>query len=90
MDALPATDRKATGGSRTPNLQITSQVLKSTKRDGTVTCDAPAECVSSTRSSSVPGAAADDDLRRLVEAWPTLPDPVRAGILAMIEATAGA
>ena len=28
----------------------------------------------------------DDDLRRLVEAWPTLPDPVRVGILAMIEA----
>ncbi len=22
--------------------------------------------------------------------WPTLPDPVRAGILAMVEATAGA
>ena len=88
--SVGAKDRKANGGSRTPNLQITSQVLKSIKRDGTATCDAPAERVSSTRSSSVPGAAADPDLRRLVEAWPTLPDSVRAGIPAMIEATAGA
>ena len=32
----------------------------------------------------------DADLRRVVEAWPTLPDPVRASIVAMIEATAGA
>ena len=31
----------------------------------------------------------DADLRRLVEAWPRLPDPVRAGILAMIDATGG-
>lgn len=32
----------------------------------------------------------DPDLRQVVESWPTLPDPVRTGILAMIEATAGA
>ena len=30
------------------------------------------------------------NLRHLLETWPTLPEPVRAGILAMIEATAGA
>ena len=30
------------------------------------------------------------DLRRLIDAWPTLPDPVRAGILAMVEVAKGA
>ena len=29
----------------------------------------------------------DDDLDRVVHAWPELPKPIRAGILAMIEAT---
>jgi hypothetical protein len=31
-----------------------------------------------------PPTAGDSDLRRVVEAWPTLPEPVKAGILAMI------
>ena len=29
---------------------------------------------------------ADTDLRQLMDAWPTLPSPIRAGILAMVEA----
>ena len=29
----------------------------------------------------------DGDLRRLIDAWPALPEPVRAGIVAMMEAT---
>ena len=29
------------------------------------------------------------DLAKLVTAWPTLPEPVKAGIVAMIDATAG-
>jgi hypothetical protein len=29
------------------------------------------------------------DLAELVAAWPTLPDPIRAGILAMIRAAVG-
>jgi len=28
----------------------------------------------------------DPELRRVVAAWPTLPEPVRAGILAMVDA----
>ena len=28
----------------------------------------------------------DDDLRRLIDAWPTLSDPVRSGIVAMVGA----
>jgi hypothetical protein len=30
----------------------------------------------------------DDDLNRLLDAWPKLPDVIRAGILAMVEAAA--
>ena len=42
--------------------------------------------------SSSPGSRADnrpldDDLRRLIDAWPTLPDAVRAGIVAMVKVT---
>ena len=29
----------------------------------------------------------DDDLAEIVEAWPTLPEPIRAGIVAMVRAT---
>jgi len=37
--------------------------------------------------SAVDGAvAADPDLGRLIEAWPTLPEAIRRGILAMVEA----
>ena len=39
-------------------------------------------------SGSLPpdSAQTDPDLRRLVDAWPTLPDAVKADILGMIEA----
>jgi hypothetical protein len=36
------------------------------------------------------GAADDPDLRRVVEAWPALPPAVRAGVVAMVRASAGA
>ncbi|NNJ24652.1 hypothetical protein [Alienimonas chondri] len=39
------------------------------------------------------GAAATHDLpadvRRVVEAWPSLPPAIRAGVLAMVEASGG-
>ena len=31
----------------------------------------------------------DDDLRRLIDAWPKLPDAIRAGIVATVAAAAG-
>ncbi len=36
-----------------------------------------------------PSPPADPALARLIEAWPTLPEVVRAGIVAMIDASAG-
>ena len=44
---------------------------------------------SSSDSSSSGNPPLDDDLRHLIAAWPTLPDPVRAGIVAMVEPAAG-
>ncbi len=54
------------------------------------TCDGPSATPTHTPISSSGNPPLDDELRRLVDAWPTLPGPVRAGILAMVEATAGA
>jgi hypothetical protein len=34
-------------------------------------------------------AAFDPDLAALVETWPRLPEPIRAGILAMVRAAGG-
>ncbi len=53
------------------------------------TCDGSSVTLTQGPTSSNGRPPLDPDLRRLVQAWPTLPDPVRAGILAMIEATAG-
>ena len=36
--------------------------------------------------SATSSTVADLDLRRLIDAWPTLSEPVKAGILAMVEA----
>jgi hypothetical protein len=36
-----------------------------------------------------PPVPADPDLRAIVEAWPTMPEPIKAGILAMVKAAKG-
>lgn len=36
-----------------------------------------------------PTQSLPDDLARVVEAWPTLPDAVKAGVLAMVRASGG-
>ncbi len=52
------------------------------------------ESAYSSKDSATPANRHDSsnaaDLRRVAEAWPSLPGPVRAGILAMVEATGGA
>jgi len=41
-------------------------------------------------ASKSPAVAAENaqDLQALIDAWPSLPDPIKAGILAMVEAAA--
>jgi len=39
-------------------------------------------------NSAAPGAARNPDLAAIAAAWPTLPAAVKAGILAMIQASA--
>jgi hypothetical protein len=36
-----------------------------------------------------PPMTADDDLRAVNDAWPTLPAPIKAGILALVKAAGG-
>jgi len=38
---------------------------------------------------SVPERPIDPDLQRLIDAWPTLPEAVKVGIVAMVEAAKG-
>jgi hypothetical protein len=38
---------------------------------------------------ATPSPAIDPGLAALIDAWPTLPEPIRAGILAMIRAAGG-
>ena len=42
-----------------------------------------------TRWNGTVVAQTDTDLAALVAAWPTLPEPIRAGILAMVKAATG-
>lgn len=54
--------------------------------------DARARTTSYTPSGSAPdapNAAPDPDLAALIAAWPDLPEPVRAGINAMVRAATG-
>ena len=43
--------------------------------------------LSDSQSALAVSLPSDPDLARLIEAWPTLPPALKAGILAMVEAT---
>ena len=57
--------------------------------DGAKTCDNGPATDSRRRSSSDADSPPDEDLRRVIAAWPALPEAIRAGILAMVKAAAG-
>ncbi len=54
--------------------------------DVSSTCDGAPATPASSPDSSGGNPPRDDDLRRLIDAWPDLPEPIRAGIVAMVEA----
>ena len=79
--------RKATRRTRTDDLSFTKARGDSATNDDSRTCDGDSATPSSSPSSSGANPPLDDDLRRLMDAWPTLPEPLRAGILAIVKAT---
>ncbi len=88
----PATSEKAKGQhnalckTRTCDPLIKSQLLESASIDSGGTCEVRQPKPDSRPDSSSRGRPEDADLRRLVDAWPGLPTPIRVGIMAMISA----
>jgi hypothetical protein len=44
-------------------------------------------CTSEAENGENPTSVTDPDLARLIEVWPSLPDAIRRGILAMVNAS---
>ena len=40
-------------------------------------------------SESAPAVSADPDLARVVEAWPSLPEPIRRAVISLVNSTSG-
>ena len=57
--------------------------------DNNSTCETDACNTSDIPSSSGADPPQDDDLRRVSEAWPTLPEPVKTGFVAMVKSVEG-
>ena len=57
-----------------------------TSTDESKTCDGDPATLTSSHDSSGGNPRLEADLRRLIAAWPTLPEPLRAGIMAMVRA----
>ena len=77
---------KATRETRTRDLSFTKARGHSTTHDQTGACESRSATPSSSPSSSGGNPPLNDDLRGLIDAWPSLPEPVRVGIVAMVRA----
>ena len=74
-------------GARTRNLRIDSPMLGSVSDEDARTCDRSSASTSSSPSSCAQEPSkTDPDLAKLIDAWPTLPQPLKAGIRAMVDA----
>ncbi len=78
---------------RANGLEPSTFSLEGCKPSAQTTANTDTSSGDTATPSSSPGSrggnpALDDHLRRLIDAWPTLPEPMRAGILAMVEAAA--
>ena len=79
-------DPNAPGKTRTCDLRSRRPLAAAETSTTKGTCDDGAAATSSSHSSSDENQPLDADLRRLIDAWPKLPDAIRAGILAMVDA----
>jgi hypothetical protein len=85
----PVTPRSTIKGSLVLS-ESQQQVAAPSNSVCTRVCTSQAESAHETASAAVPEATVDDDLAAVVHAWPNLPSPVRAGIVAMIRAASTA
>jgi hypothetical protein len=80
--AAHARKRKAAGGSRIRNLQITNPSASAESSEK--------NCGSSNSAAHLQRATPNCvELEKVIAAWPALPDAIRAGILAMVNAAGG-
>ncbi len=71
---------------RTGNLEIMSPLLNSVSSDDADTCDGNPGRLSIHLATILQN---HPELASVVESWPTLPEPVRVGILAMVRSSQG-
>lgn len=66
-------------------------IVMTTEKVAVIGFEHPSDSVGISTLSTQTGAPAttDPDLASLLDAWPTLPGPIRAGILAMVKAAHG-
>ena len=79
---------KGGDGIRTHEKRICNPLPGSVTNADTSTSEHAPATPSNSPSSSTATDPPDADLRRVVEAWPELPPAIRAGILAMVQASA--
>ena len=72
---------------RTGDLRAMNPLLDSVSADGAGDCESPSASTSNSPSSSSTNTRDDPDLHQVIEAWPDLPEPLRAGIVAMVHAS---
>ncbi len=80
--------KQATLRTRTGDLSFTKAPDDSASGEESYTCGGDSADTSSSPGSRGGNRPLNDDLCRLIDAWPTLPEPMRAGILVMVEAAA--
>ena len=78
---------KATCRTRTGDLRFTKPLPPVVSGEHTGSCKhSNASTSSSPSSCAQEPSKTDPDLAKLIDAWPTLPEPVKAGIRAMVDA----
>ena len=81
-----ASDKKATSETRTPDLSFTKARGDSESSFKPESYDQGSSGTGSRPGNIKETSPIDKDLHRLIEVWPKITEPVRAGVLAMVEA----
>ena len=86
MGLEPTTITLATCAPTTANKRNDNE-LSTSEEDARSAC--AARSAEKPRTNRDPAPPPDPDLAAIVDSWPTLPEPLKAGILAMVRATQG-